>query len=394
MGRLYFSLVALAFLAFAGGLPDQSSLVDYTYSPEKSSTCFTVEKRALEKKPCIFPFKYKGSVYKGCLTRNDPDSRKWCSTEVDLNGYHVLGREFWGHCGNECPVDLKGVTIRSIQSLPKLGPRLKPFQTSGLSPTALDIVGQSGISAANPEPDIIQPEQQVLPFDPRSSSSDLATSNSATQLEIPDDINWFKSPGTGGTWSFNCRFQTSALRKVRLVPSACIQTCRTTNTCNHFTWSNGICSLQGTRNVGPSLAQYTQEPQLCGYFETTSPEPSVTASGVSATAGALNWLTDNSALSCDFRSPSYHSEASDRSNCINLCRKFDECTHYTWTGEANRSVGICSLKRGHVTRSDAFPSGKPSSLCGIRISREDQDNSANRIVLLSNQPASGDQVPA
>jgi hypothetical protein len=52
-------------------------LAAYAHAPEKSTTCYTVEKRDLANKPCVFPFKYKGSVYNGCISRNDPDGRAW-----------------------------------------------------------------------------------------------------------------------------------------------------------------------------------------------------------------------------------------------------------------------------------------------------------------------------
>ena len=40
---------------------------------DPSGVCTTIEKRTLIRKPCIFPFKYKGRTYNGCITINDPD---------------------------------------------------------------------------------------------------------------------------------------------------------------------------------------------------------------------------------------------------------------------------------------------------------------------------------
>ena len=37
-----------------------------------------------------------------------------CSTKVDSDGVHILGREFWGHCRSGCPIDLHGVTIAAV----------------------------------------------------------------------------------------------------------------------------------------------------------------------------------------------------------------------------------------------------------------------------------------
>ena len=49
-------------------------------------------------KPCVFPFIYKSVDYYGC-TKVDSD-KYWCYTEVDSNGYGVLGK--WGYCNANC----------------------------------------------------------------------------------------------------------------------------------------------------------------------------------------------------------------------------------------------------------------------------------------------------
>ena len=38
-----------------------------------------------------------------------------CSTAVDSEGFHTLGREFWGHCSSDCPNDKSGVEIEKIK---------------------------------------------------------------------------------------------------------------------------------------------------------------------------------------------------------------------------------------------------------------------------------------
>merc|ERR1711970_730863 len=65
-------------------------------------------------KPCIFPFIYNGVQYKGCtqlingLASVYSKPTFWCSTKVDVNGYHVRGP--WndkgknvGFCDDSCP---------------------------------------------------------------------------------------------------------------------------------------------------------------------------------------------------------------------------------------------------------------------------------------------------
>ena len=73
-----------------------------------------------QKKPCVFPFKYKGKIYNGCITVNDPKAKAWCSTEVDDGGSHILNQEFWGHCTNDCYVDIEGFVIGSLQGTTRL----------------------------------------------------------------------------------------------------------------------------------------------------------------------------------------------------------------------------------------------------------------------------------
>jgi hypothetical protein len=44
-----------------------------------------------------------------CVTQ-----RLWCSTQVDIDGNHVIGRDVWGHCETSernCPIDIEGRLI-------------------------------------------------------------------------------------------------------------------------------------------------------------------------------------------------------------------------------------------------------------------------------------------
>ena len=40
-----------------------------------------------QKKPCVFPFKYKGKIYNGCITVNDPKAKAWYSIVRYSDGY-------------------------------------------------------------------------------------------------------------------------------------------------------------------------------------------------------------------------------------------------------------------------------------------------------------------
>jgi hypothetical protein len=67
--------------------------------------CFVTEATSNISKKCIFPFKFGGIEYHGCIADNDFAGKFWCSTEVDEDGDHVGGS--WGHCGQDCYVDPK-----------------------------------------------------------------------------------------------------------------------------------------------------------------------------------------------------------------------------------------------------------------------------------------------
>ena len=52
---------------------------------------------------CVFPFEFRGKVYKTCTWEHaEPDNKAWCSTAVDNEGLHISGQGKWGHCGPSC----------------------------------------------------------------------------------------------------------------------------------------------------------------------------------------------------------------------------------------------------------------------------------------------------
>jgi len=56
----------------------------------------------VNRKPCVFPFKYKGTVYEGCTTDHSENNEPWCATAVDPETGEALSG-FWEDCGNGCP---------------------------------------------------------------------------------------------------------------------------------------------------------------------------------------------------------------------------------------------------------------------------------------------------
>ena len=52
---------------------------------------------------CVFPFKYRGTMYKECIMIDD--KQPWCSTKTDSQDNHMLDQGEWGHCSSECLSD-------------------------------------------------------------------------------------------------------------------------------------------------------------------------------------------------------------------------------------------------------------------------------------------------
>ena len=51
---------------------------------------------------CIFPFVFRGVVYKKCTRVGDANNKLWCSTKVDDKGVHVNDEGYFGHCNPKC----------------------------------------------------------------------------------------------------------------------------------------------------------------------------------------------------------------------------------------------------------------------------------------------------
>ncbi len=54
---------------------------------------------------CVFPFVYKGRKYDTCISidgRGDGPTNAWCSSETELTGKHIIGKEIT--CSSNCRV--------------------------------------------------------------------------------------------------------------------------------------------------------------------------------------------------------------------------------------------------------------------------------------------------
>ena len=74
--------------------------------------CSVIESSSNSKKPCQFPFKFKGRTFYECTTITGTDDNDeyeygnpWCSTKTDDNGNHISGQGVYGDCIDEsCPI--------------------------------------------------------------------------------------------------------------------------------------------------------------------------------------------------------------------------------------------------------------------------------------------------
>ena len=68
------------------------------------SACFTVGGPDLHQK-CVFPFTWKNTTFSGCPIDFNDSTKRWCSTLVDPNGNHVINKQKYGYCSDNCPID-------------------------------------------------------------------------------------------------------------------------------------------------------------------------------------------------------------------------------------------------------------------------------------------------
>ena len=79
---------------------------------------------------------------------------------------------------------------------------------------------------------------------------------------------------------------------------------------------------------------------------------------------AINWQTGGWAMQCDFNARDLTNKNNiPSSQCGGLCAGTPGCTHFTWS---NYKGGTCWMKKGAVSKSDAFATSDPTMVCGIK----------------------------
>lgn len=76
------------------------------------------------------------------------------------------------------------------------------------------------------------------------------------------------------------------------------------------------------------------------------------------------WEDNNWAYACDFDNNDYRNVESELSECGPLCLSDPTCTHFTWT---NFNGGTCWMKKGTVSKSNAYKTWDYSMICGILL---------------------------
>ncbi|CAF1100135.1 unnamed protein product [Rotaria sordida] len=95
-------------------------------------------------------------------------------------------------------------------------------------------------------------------------------------------------------------------------------------------------------------------------------------------SGVINWNGNNWAMSCDFYGNDLSNVQISGEGCGGKCAATQECTHFTWT---QWNGGTCWMKKGPVSKADAFPTNDPYMVCGVNY--ESQPSNGNIINILN-----------
>ncbi|OWA52637.1 Endoglucanase-5 [Hypsibius exemplaris] len=79
-------------------------------------------------------------------------------------------------------------------------------------------------------------------------------------------------------------------------------------------------------------------------------------------ASAIEWNGNNWAHGCDFTGGDFSRAAIPGKECGGRCAATQGCTHFTWT---RHNGGTCFMKRGPVSKANAFSTSDQSKVCGV-----------------------------
>ncbi len=79
---------------------------------------------------------------------------------------------------------------------------------------------------------------------------------------------------------------------------------------------------------------------------------------------SIHWNGNKWAHACDFKGNDLSNVQIPPEQCGGKCAKTHRCTHFTWS---KWNGGTCWMKKGHVSKRNAFPTNDRSMVCGVRF---------------------------
>ena len=91
----------------------------------------------------------------------------------------------------------------------------------------------------------------------------------------------------------------------------------------------------------------------------------------------INWNGQDWAFQCDFDGNDIERRSTEAPLCGPTCLGHVECTHFTWNTYLG---GSCWLKRGKVSKEDAFRTNDPTMVCGVVHNKDTPDPGPDLVI--------------
>ncbi|CAM4965597.1 unnamed protein product, partial [Rotaria socialis] len=180
---------------------------------------------------------------------------------------------------------------------------------------------------------------------------DLLAVNSISAGSTEKKIIWTKN-----NTAKSCGFHGNDLSSVQIPKDLCLKKCEETFECTHFTWTkhySGTCWMKKGLVSKNDAFQTNDSTTMCGLTNDCR-------SG--STSSSIRWNRSDWAQGCGFRENDLSNVQIPKEHCLKKCEDTFGCTHFTWTEHFG---SICWMKKGLVSKNDAFQTGYDSTLCGM-----------------------------
>ncbi|CAF2065357.1 unnamed protein product [Rotaria magnacalcarata] len=180
---------------------------------------------------------------------------------------------------------------------------------------------------------------------------DLLAVNSISAGSTEKKIIWTKN-----NTAKSCGFHGNDLSSVQIPKELCLKKCEETFECTHFTWTehySGTCWMKKGLVSKNDAFQTNDSTTMCGLTNDCR-------SG--STSSSIRWSRSDWAQGCGFRENDLSNVQIPKEHCLKKCENTFGCTHFTWTEHFG---SICWMKKGLVSKNDAFQTGYDSTLCGM-----------------------------